>query len=160
MVDIYGDYQTSVIRAFNEMNRNWQDYDCLVITGSHNPKNTEFLIGKIKEARESGKPFYGECFGHQLAFIEYCRNVLGIKDATSEEFGQGTFVVRKRTDGINVGLRNGQSYWNNYEIDSSLGWEKPKNFFTAQYHASYQSAIGNFHPLLKDFLTFAKQYNR
>ena len=30
--------------------------------------------------------FFGICLGMQLALIEFCRNVLGIKDATSEEF--------------------------------------------------------------------------
>lgn len=50
------------------------------------------IEGKIKVAqycRESGKPYLGLCLGSQIMAIEYARNVLGIKDATSEEFDEG-----------------------------------------------------------------------
>eukprot|EP01017_Pseudomicrothorax_dubius_P005107 TRINITY_DN11208_c0_g1_i2.p1 TRINITY_DN11208_c0_g1~~TRINITY_DN11208_c0_g1_i2.p1 ORF type:complete len:182 (+),score=28.47 TRINITY_DN11208_c0_g1_i2:42-548(+) len=33
-----------------------------------------------------GLPFFGICLGMQLSVIEFCRNVLGISDATSQEF--------------------------------------------------------------------------
>ena len=117
----------------------------------------DFLLNKIKEARELGLPYYGECFGHQLAAIEYARNILKIADATSEELGKGTWVVKKRPEGLKVGLYEGESYWNNYEV--VIDWEKPKNFFTAQYHASYQSSIDKPHNLLVNFLIYAKSYN-
>ena len=32
-------------------------------------------------------PYFGICFGMQLAVIEMARNLLGIKDASSSEFG-------------------------------------------------------------------------
>lgn len=160
-MEVLGDFTPSVIRAFDEIDLYWKQYLGLVICGSHNPTNIEELIEKIKHARESGLPYYGECFGHQLAAIEYARNVLGIKDATSEEWGQGTFIIRKRKDGLNVGLKDGQSYWNNYEVDPEFEakWIKPKNFFTAQYHASYQSRLGDPHPLILSFLKYAKSFS-
>ena len=160
-MEIYGDYQTSVVRAFDEIDSNWRNYDCLIICGSHNPKDIDFLIGKIKEARETGRPYYGECLGFQLSMIEYARNIVGIKDATSEEFGdKGTFVVMKRKQGLNVGLHHGESYWNNYEVDSFLAekWEISPNFFIAQYHASYNSSLFKPHKLIKSFLKYAKEY--
>jgi CTP synthase len=40
----------------------------------------------IKYAREQNKPYFGICFGMQLAVIEMARNILGIKDANSSEF--------------------------------------------------------------------------
>ena len=129
----------------------------LVICGTHNPHDVEFLIDKIKEAREKRKPFLGICFGHQIAAVEYARTVLGIKDATSEEFGQGTFVVKKR-DKLKVGLNGGQSYWNNYEV--VIDWEKPDWFITTQFHPEYQSMPGKFHPLLVKFIDLCKQYDR
>lgn len=157
-MEILGDYTPSIIRAFEEIDADYNEYDALVIAGSHQPKEPDALIEKIKEARESGRPFYGECYGHQLAAIEYARNKLGIADATSEEWGTGTFVVRKLPE-LNVGLKKGQSYWNNYKVTDEVmrHWTRPKNFFTAQYHASYQSAIGNYHPLIVEFLKYAKQ---
>lgn len=161
-MEVLGEYTPSILRAFDEIDAKWKDYDALVIAGSHNPQNIEVMISKIKEAREIGKPFYGECLAYQLAFIEFCKNVIGIKDATSEEWGQGTFVVRRRKEGLNVGLKNGESYWNNFEIDKFLveKWELPPNFFIAQYHASYQSSIRKPHKLITSFLKYAREYTR
>lgn len=160
-MEFLGEYYPSVKRAFEEIDADYNNYDALVICGSHNPQNTEELIEKIRQARESGRPFYGECFGHQLCAIEYARNKLGILDATSEEWGKGTFVVKKLPE-LNVGLKDGQSYWNNYKIADEImyKWQRPRNFFTAQYHASYQSSIGDFHPLIEEFLTYAKNYSK
>ena len=163
-MEILGEYTTSIQKAFDEVDKSWGRYFGIVIAGSHNPNNFDitYILDHIREAREKGFPLYAECFGYQLAFIEYCRNVLGIKDATSEEFGQGTLVVSKRRQGLNVGLHSGESYWNNYEVDNYLAerWEVPKNFFIAQYHASYQSSSKKPHKLIVEFLKYAREYNR
>lgn len=155
-MEILGDYITSLKKALGEIDKDYMKYDALVIAGSHEPKETDYIIGKIKKYREAGKPIYGECYGHQLCAIEWAR-ANGIQDATSEEWGKGTFVVKKRKE-LKVGLHDGESFWNNYEV--VIDWEKPKNMFTAQYHASYQSSIDQPHPLLMEFLTYAKQYGK
>jgi CTP synthase len=43
------------------------------------------MIEVTKWARERKVPFLGICLGMQVAVIEYARNKLGYKDATSEE---------------------------------------------------------------------------
>ena len=158
-MEIVGEYTTSLKKALSEINSNWEDYDGLVVAGSHNikEKEAEEIIARIKEYREAGKPIYGECFGHQLCAIEYARNILGIKDATSEEWGTGTFIVKKLKE-LNVGLKNGESYWNNYYVVNEVFFErdKPKNMFTAQSHPSYQSSPWNPHQLLVNFLYLCK----
>ena len=68
-MEIYGDYQISVLRSFSEIDPNYNKLDALVIAGSHNPTNTDFLIGKIKEASETGRPYYGECLCYQFTFF-------------------------------------------------------------------------------------------
>ena len=40
----------------------------------------------INYARINKVPFLGICLGMQLAVVEFARNVLGWRDATSEEF--------------------------------------------------------------------------
>ena len=50
----------------------------------------------MKFARERKVPFFGICFGMQMAVIEAARNLLGIEDASSSEFGP--------TDNAVVGL--------------------------------------------------------
>ena len=48
------------------------------------------MITSIKYARENKKPFLGICLGMQMAVVEFARNVLGLKDANSEEFDKNT----------------------------------------------------------------------
>ena len=95
------------------------------------------------------------CFGHQLGAIEWARNIKGIKDATSEEFGQGTFVVKKRLK-LKVGLHEGESWWSNYRI--VINWDIPQHFFSVPYHPEYQNSKEKPHPILKRFLQYAKEY--
>jgi CTP synthase len=40
--------------------------------------------------RENKIPFLGICLGMQMAVVEFARNVLGLKDANSEEFDDKT----------------------------------------------------------------------
>lgn len=151
---ILNDFTTSVEKALSEIDKNWKSYNGLVICGTHTPHNTEEMIEQIRHARENNIPFLGICFGHQLCAIEHARNVLGIKDATSEEFGIGTFVVKKLPQ-LKVGLIDGESYWNNYEVIWK-DWNKPDNFITCQYHPEYQSSKDKPHKLLVDFINKCK----
>jgi len=147
------DFTTSLFRALDEIDIKWRSYSGLIIPGSHKPEKIEEKLDHIKEARILKIPFLGICLGHQLAAIEYAQNVMGIADATSEEFGQGTYVVKKRKE-LNVGLKNGESYWNNFEV--VIEWIKPEHFFTSQFHPEYQSSRNDPHPLLIDFIKTCK----
>ncbi len=150
-MEILGEFSTTVHKALKELAPDYLRLNGLVICGTHTPKidEIEMLIEKIRQARESGRPYLGLCFGHQLAAIEWARNVRGIKDATSEEFGKGTFVVQKRPD-LNVGHRVDSSYWNNYEV--MIEWDRPVHFVTTQGHPEYESSYWKPHPLLIKFI--------
>lgn len=151
---ILNDFNTTVEKALDEIDPKWKFYDGLIICGTHTPSMPEKQIELIKQARENGTPFLGICFGHQLAAIEYARNILNIKDATSEEWSkEGTLVVKK-LDNLKVGLKDGESHWNNYEV--SIDWYKPKNFITCQFHPEYQSSKDKPHPLLLRFIELCK----
>jgi len=156
---LLNDYITTVEKAFDEICPNWRDYEGLIICGTHSPKDVENQINIIQSARESGTPALGICFGYQLMAIEYARNVLGIKDATSEEFGKGTFIVKKLPY-LNVGLKEGETYWNNYSVDPEFikKWEMPKNFIGVQSHPEYQSSKDRPHPTLVKFIDILKEY--
>ncbi len=58
----------------------------VLVPGGFGTRGVEGKIAAIQFARESETPFFGICFGMQLAAIEFARNVCGIKDATSREF--------------------------------------------------------------------------
>lgn len=155
---VLNDFNTSVQKALSEIDPKWRDYDGLIVCGTHTPLNVESMIEAIKVAREERKPFLGICFGYQLAAIEYARNVLGIKDATSEELGvPGTPVVVKRPQ-MKVGLHDGESWWSNYDVTDEIQekWVADENIFAVPYHPEYQSSKDNPHPLLVSFLKYAQ----
>lgn len=162
---ILGEFQTTVRKALSEIDPEWHNYPGVIVCGSHTPQNPEMLIEEICIARENNLPFLGICFGHQLAAIEYARNVLGIKNATSRElqgvmqFEFGEFVVEKLPE-LKVGQHDGETYWNNYEVREDIlkVWQKPENFITCQFHPEYQSSKEKPHSLLLKFLYHAKNH--
>ena len=62
----------------------------IVIPGGFGDRGIEGMIETIKYVRENNIPFLGICLGMQMAVVEFARNVLGIKDADSEEFNKAT----------------------------------------------------------------------
>ncbi len=59
----------------------------ILIPGGFGKRGTEGKIAAITYARKNNIPFLGICFGMQMAVIEFARNELNIKKATSSEFG-------------------------------------------------------------------------
>lgn len=154
---VLNDFTTSVSKALGEIYPKWRDLNGLIVCGTHSPHDVEYMLDQIEKARKEKTPALLICFGYQLAAIEYARNVLGIKDATSEEYGQGTFIVKKRPE-LKVGLHEGESWWSYYEVDPNfeLDWVAPDNFILAPYHPEYQSSKDKPHPLLVDFVNLCK----
>lgn len=63
-----------------------KQYDGILIPGGFGSRGTEGKINAIRFCRENKIPYFGLCFGLQLAVIEYARHVCGLPDATSTEF--------------------------------------------------------------------------
>jgi CTP synthase len=71
-----------------------KNYSAILIPGGFGVRGTEGKIEAIAYARKYKVPFFGICFGMQMAIIESARNILGIKKATSSEFSKsGTHVI-------------------------------------------------------------------
>jgi len=68
-------------------------YSAILIPGGFGSRGTEGKIEAIAYARKYKVPFFGICFGMQMAIIEAARNMLGIKKATSSEFSKGGIHV-------------------------------------------------------------------
>ena len=58
----------------------------ILIPGGFGKRGTDGKIEAIKYARLNKVPFLGICYGMQMAIIEFARNQLGLKNATSSEF--------------------------------------------------------------------------
>lgn len=67
-----------------------KEYDGILVPGGFGNRGIEGKITAIKYARENNIPFLGICLGMQMAVVEFCRNVLGLKDANSAEFSDKT----------------------------------------------------------------------
>jgi CTP synthase len=59
----------------------------ILVPGGFGERGTEGKIEAVRFAREHKVPFLGICFGMQMACIEAARNLAGMKDASSTEFG-------------------------------------------------------------------------
>ena len=61
--------------------------DGILVPGGFGERGSEGKILAAKFARERGVPYFGICFGMQMACLEAARNLAGIQGAGSTEFG-------------------------------------------------------------------------
>lgn len=177
------DFHTSLTKALDEIDKDWRSYNGLIVAGSHAPSEVEDKIDALKRARENEVPTLGICFGMQLMAIEYARNVLKIKDATSAEFGEGTPIVSKLPE-LRVGIHavaidnviSYESHWHNYSIQMSFAdlssdtftftsnqsvleymkHDKHPFYVGVQFHPEYQSSKDAPHKILVEFIDACK----
>ena len=71
----------------NDIKNKLRNVSGVLIPGGFGKRGTEGKIAAINYARKNNVPFLGICFGMQMAIIEFARNKLNIKNATSSEFG-------------------------------------------------------------------------
>ena len=62
--------------------------DGILVPGGFGQRGTEGKIKAAQFARERQVPYFGICFGMQMAVIEAVRNLCGIEQANSTEFGE------------------------------------------------------------------------
>jgi len=59
----------------------------ILVPGGFGERGAEGKVAAAKYARERDIPYFGICFGMQMAVIEAARNLVGIEEANSTEFG-------------------------------------------------------------------------
>ncbi|WP_439814501.1 CTP synthase [Zavarzinia sp. CC-PAN008] len=59
----------------------------ILVPGGFGKRGSEGKIKAVSFARERRVPYFGICFGMQMAVVEAARNLAGIPDASSSEFG-------------------------------------------------------------------------
>ncbi len=64
-----------------------EDRNGILVPGGFGERGTEGKIQAVKFARERQVPFFGICFGMQMAVIEAARNLAGLPGAGTTEFG-------------------------------------------------------------------------
>ncbi|MBW4332080.1 CTP synthase [Stakelama sp. CBK3Z-3] len=60
----------------------------ILVPGAFGERGAEGKIASVRFARERNVPYFGICFGMQMACIEGARNLGGVEQASSTEFGE------------------------------------------------------------------------
>ena len=66
------------------------NYNGVIVPGGFGGRGVEGKIAAIKYLRENKIPYFGICYGMQLAVIEYARNIAGLSGATTTEIDKQT----------------------------------------------------------------------
>lgn len=73
----------------------------ILVPGGFGERGSEGKIKAVQYAREKKIPYFGICFGMQMAVLEAARNLCGIKNAVSSEFdGEGEHVIGLMTEWV------------------------------------------------------------
>lgn len=70
--------------------RELEGFDGVLVPGGFGSRGVEGIIAAIHHCRVKGIPFFGICYGMQLAVVEYARSVMGLKDANTTEVNAKT----------------------------------------------------------------------
>lgn len=110
--------EKNVVQALGEANG-------ILVPGGFGTRGVEGKIAAIRYAREKQIPFFGICFGMQLAAIEFARNVCGIRDATSREFvgenARGNIVIDFMNEQRSITNKGGTMRLGSYPCDLKKG---------------------------------------
>jgi CTP synthase len=64
-----------------------EDVHGILVPGGFGERGAEGKIAAVRFARERNIPYFGICFGMQMAVIEAARNLVGLEKASTSEFG-------------------------------------------------------------------------
>jgi CTP synthase len=74
----------------SEKLRELEGYNGVLVPGGFGSRGVEGIIAAIHHCRVKGIPFFGICYGMQLAVVEYARSVMGLSDANTTEVNAKT----------------------------------------------------------------------
>ncbi|HTW96351.1 MAG TPA: CTP synthase [Candidatus Methylomirabilis sp.] len=111
-----------------------KEFDGIIVPQGWGSRGAEGKIKTIEYCRRNKIPYFGLCYGMQMAVIEFARHVLGFKDANSAEVnpatkhpvihimpGQAELIAQKQYGGtIRLGgwpcyLKKGTHLWRAYQ---------------------------------------------
>ncbi len=111
-----------------------EDVHGILVPGGFGERGSEGKIAAVTFAREHKVPYFGICFGMQMAVVEAARNLAGIADASSTEFGptrepvvglmtewlRGNALEKRVADGDMGGTMRLGAYPAKFEPDSRI----------------------------------------
>ena len=97
--------------------------DGILVAPGFGERGLEGKIAAVQFARENNIPFFGICLGMQCAVIEFARNVLGLKDASSTEMNANTAhpVINMMESQKNITMKGGTMRLGAYPCELTKG---------------------------------------
>ncbi len=86
-VKVHIDWVDSQIFEHDGAVHRLEECNGILVAAGFGERGTPGKIEAVRFAREKHVPFFGICFGMQMAVIEAARNLLGLRCASSTEFG-------------------------------------------------------------------------
>jgi CTP synthase len=86
-VRVHLDWVDSQVFENGEAVHRLEECNGILVPGGFGERGTPGKIEAVRFAREKHVPFFGICFGMQMAVIEAARNLAGLPRASSTEFG-------------------------------------------------------------------------
>lgn len=78
-------YLSAVDFTDSRLLKQLKDYNGILVPGGFGTTGVDGMLAVIAYARKHGIPYFGICYGMQLAVLEYARNVVKLKGASTEE---------------------------------------------------------------------------
>jgi CTP synthase len=143
--------------------------DGVLVPGAFGERGAEGMIRAVQFAREQQVPYFGICFGMQMATIEAARNLAGVVGASSSEFGPtdepvvglltewvrgNTVETRKAGDDLGGSMRLG-AYEATLKPDSKIAAIYGATTIHERHRHRYEVNIGYRDRLEKAGLNFA-----
>lgn len=105
----------------NSINKQLADIDGVLVPGGFGINGTNGKILAISYARINRIPILGICYGMQLMLIEFARNVIGLKDASSVEHTKKETYVDEPVVGLMDGWRKSDNKHHKTDKDNLGG---------------------------------------
>ncbi|NOZ42376.1 MAG: CTP synthase [Alphaproteobacteria bacterium] len=80
-------YNAKIFEEGADLAAHFDHVDGILVPGGFGERGAEGKIAAARFAREQKIPYFGICFGMQMACVEAARNMAGIDGASSTEFG-------------------------------------------------------------------------
>ena len=114
--------------------------DGIVVAPGFGERGLEGKIETVKFARENQVPFFGICLGMQVAVIEFARNVLGLKEASSTEMLPATPhpVIALMEEQKNIELMGGTMRLGSYPCDLKKGSKAAQAYGKTKIHERHR----------------------
>jgi len=81
-------FDAKIFELNEDLSTHFEGIDGILVPGGFGERGAEGKIAAAKYAREHKIPYFGICFGMQMACVEAARNMAGLEGANSTEFGE------------------------------------------------------------------------